>query len=75
MTTVSNRAGASVYRFGDYDLDRRTLELRKAGLKIKLAPQPARVLAAGEPARQLVSRDESAARCGARERSSISSAI
>jgi len=33
-----------VYRFGDYELDRRTLELRKAGQKIKLAPQPARVL-------------------------------
>ena len=48
-----------MYRFGDYELDRRTLELRKAGQKIKLAPQPARVLAllASRPG-GLVARDE-----------------
>jgi len=48
-----------VYRFGDYELDRRTLELRKAGQKIKLAPQPARVLRllVSRPG-ELVSRDE-----------------
>ena len=59
MTTASNGAGASAYRFGDYDLDRRTVELRKAGVKIKLAPQPARVLRllASRPG-ELVSRDE-----------------
>jgi TolB-like protein/tetratricopeptide (TPR) repeat protein len=48
-----------VYRFGDYELDRRTLELWKAGQKIKLAPQPARVLRllVSRPG-ELVSRDE-----------------
>ena len=48
-----------MYRFGDYELDRRTLELRKAGQKIKLAPQPARVLRllVSRPG-ELVSRDE-----------------
>ena len=48
-----------MYRFGNYELDRRTLELRKAGQKIKLAPQPARVLKllVSRPG-ELVSRDE-----------------
>ncbi len=52
-------AGDSVCRFGDYELDRRTLELRKSGQKIKLAPQPARVLGllASRPG-ELVARDE-----------------
>ncbi len=46
-------------RFGDFELDRRTLELRKAGQKIRLAPQPARVLVmlANRPG-ELVTRDE-----------------
>ena len=59
MSTVSSGAAASVCRFGDYELDRRTLELRKSGRKIKLAPQPARVLAllASRPG-ELVARDE-----------------
>jgi TolB-like protein len=55
----SSGAGASVCRFADYELDRRTLELRKSGRKIKLAPQPARVLGllASRPG-ELVLRDE-----------------
>lgn len=50
---------ASVCRFGDYELDGRTLELRKSGQRIKLAPQPARMLGllASRPG-ELVSRDE-----------------
>ena len=44
MTTRLNAVGTFAYRFGEYELDRRTLELRKSGQKIKLAPQPARVL-------------------------------
>ena len=57
--TASSGAGGSVCRFGEYELDRRTLELRKSGQKIKLAPQPARVLGllASRPG-DLVSRDE-----------------
>ncbi len=59
MTTESSGTRVSIYRFGDYELDQRTLEVRKAGRKLKLAPQPARVLGllvsrAGE----LVARDE-----------------
>ena len=59
MTTASSGSGASVCRFGDFELNRRTLELRKAGQKIKLAPQPARVLVllANRPG-ELVTRDE-----------------
>jgi TolB-like protein/Flp pilus assembly protein TadD len=59
MTTVSNGLGPSVYRFGDYELDRRTLELRRSGEKLKLAPQPAAVLRllVSRPG-ELVSRDE-----------------
>ncbi len=58
MNTISSGVGVSVFRFGDYELDRRTLELRKSGQKIKLAPQPARVLGllASRPGK-LVSRD------------------
>jgi DNA-binding winged helix-turn-helix (wHTH) protein len=58
MTTVSGGA-VFVCRFDDFELDRRTLELRKSGQKVKLAPQPARVLAllAARPG-ELVSRDE-----------------
>ncbi len=59
MTKVSSGAGASVYSFADYELDRRTLELRKAGRKLKLAPQPARVLGLlASRAGELVARDE-----------------
>lgn len=36
--------GDSVCRFGKYELDRTTLELRKSGRRLKLAPQPARLL-------------------------------
>jgi TolB-like protein/Tfp pilus assembly protein PilF len=59
MTTVAGQSGAFVCRFGDYELDRRTLELRRAGRKVKLAPQPARVLGllASQPG-ELVTRDE-----------------
>jgi DNA-binding winged helix-turn-helix (wHTH) protein len=46
-------------RFGDYELNRRTLELRKFGRKIKLAPAPVRVLALlASRAGELVARDE-----------------
>jgi TolB-like protein/tetratricopeptide (TPR) repeat protein len=45
LTTISSGVNASVCRFEDFELDCRTLELRKAGVKVKLAPQPARVLA------------------------------
>ena len=59
MTKPSLGRGASVCRFGDFELDRMTLELRKAGQKIRLAPQPARVLVllANRPG-ELVTRDE-----------------
>lgn len=58
MNTESSGAG-SICRFEGFELDRQTLELRKAGAKIKLAPQPARVLAllASRPG-ELVTRDE-----------------
>jgi TolB-like protein/DNA-binding winged helix-turn-helix (wHTH) protein len=35
----------SLVRFGDYELDLRTTELRKAGIPVRLQNQPARVLA------------------------------
>jgi TolB-like protein/Flp pilus assembly protein TadD len=59
MNAIWNGMGVSVCRFGDYELDRRTLELRKSGQKIKLAPQPARVLGllVSRPG-ELVTRDE-----------------
>ena len=60
MTAASATSrGVSVCRFGDFELDLRTLELQKAGQKLKLAPQPARVLAflASRPG-DLVSREE-----------------
>jgi hypothetical protein len=41
MTTVSRGAGVPVRRFGDFELDRRTLELRKSGQKLKLADRHA----------------------------------
>ncbi len=44
MTTAPG-GGVSICRFGDYELDRSTLELRRAGRKIRLAPLPARALA------------------------------
>jgi len=57
--TIPGRRADPVCRFGNYELDRRTLELSKSGEKIKLAPQPARMLAllASRPG-ELVSRDE-----------------
>ncbi|MGE5359563.1 MAG: winged helix-turn-helix domain-containing protein [Bacteroidales bacterium] len=57
--TPAPALGASAYRFGDFELDRRTLELRKSGQKVKLQPQPARVLRllVSRPG-ELVSRDE-----------------
>ena len=59
MTVVASGVDTFVCRFGDYELDRRTLELREAGRKIKLAPQPARVLALlASRAGELVTRDE-----------------
>jgi TolB-like protein/tetratricopeptide (TPR) repeat protein len=59
LNSLAGGAGAGVRRFGDYELDGRTLELRKAGRRIKLAPQPARVLGllASRPG-ELVTRDE-----------------
>lgn len=44
MTTAAG-GGASTCVFGDYELDRATLELRRSGMKIRLAPLPARALA------------------------------
>lgn len=43
--TTANVRGVSACRFGDYELDRTTLELRRSGRKVGLAPQPARALA------------------------------
>lgn len=59
MTPASSGFRASVFRFGDFELDGRTLELKKSGQKVKLAPQPARVLGllASRPG-ELVTRDE-----------------
>ena len=59
MSAVRSPRAVPVYRFGDYELDRRTLELSKSGAAVKLAPQPARMLAllASRPG-ELVSRDE-----------------
>ena len=54
----SSGAGASVCRFADYELYWRTLELRKSGRKIKLAPQPARVRAAARLTGMSVSVDQ-----------------
>ena len=50
---------ADICRFGEYELDLTTLELRRQGRKLKLAPQPARVLALlASRAGDLVTRDE-----------------
>ena len=53
---VSNRA---ILRFGPFELDVETGELRRDGIRVKLQPQPARVLAllAARPG-ELVTRDE-----------------
>ncbi len=59
MTTLSKGFGATVYRFGDFELDRRTLELRKSGQRVRLTPQPARLLALlASRAGELVAREE-----------------
>lgn len=59
MTRVSSGFRAAVYRFADYELDQRTLELWKSGQKVKLAPQPARLLRLlASRAGELVARDE-----------------
>jgi TolB-like protein/Flp pilus assembly protein TadD len=52
-------AGSFLYRFASYELDSHSLELHKCGMRLNLAPQPARLLVllvrhAGE----LVSREE-----------------
>lgn len=53
----------AVVRFGPYELDLRTHELRKHGLAVQLRPQSARVLAALlEAPGELVTRDELKAR-------------
>ena len=59
MNMVPGRPADAVCRFGNFELDTRTLELSKSGERIKLAPQPARMLAllASRPG-ELVSRDE-----------------
>ncbi len=44
MTPNSESSTALVFRFADYELNPSTSELRKAGRRIKLAPQPSRVL-------------------------------
>src|ERR1051325_6696147 len=50
---------AKVVRFGVFQLDLKTHELHKAGLKVKLQEQPFRVLAVlVERAGQVVSREE-----------------
>jgi len=50
---------SDILRFGVFELDRRRAELRKAGLAVKLAPQPFKVLEllAGRPG-ELISRDD-----------------
>jgi len=57
---MAQEAGtASLLRFGVFELDLRTGELRKSGKRVRLAPQPFRLLAllAGRPG-QLVTREE-----------------
>jgi len=75
MNTLPSGFGAAVYRFGDYELDRRTLELRKSGEKVRLALQPTRLLALlASRAGELVARDELRRELWAKRRSSTSSA-
>jgi len=59
VTTEPNPGGGPVCQFGAYEFDGSSLELRKSGRKIKLAPQPARVLGllVSQPG-EFVSRDE-----------------
>ncbi|MGB2617209.1 MAG: winged helix-turn-helix domain-containing protein, partial [Candidatus Acidiferrales bacterium] len=48
-----------VFRFGQFELDAASGELRKAGVSLKLHPQPFRVLLLlAERPKQIVSRDE-----------------
>src|SRR5271157_2382928 len=59
MSKGLSSAAGSVCQFDSYELDRASLELRKAGRKLKLAPQPARVLGLlASRAGELVTRDE-----------------
>ncbi len=54
-----NEARASLYRFGNFELNTENGELRKAGVLVKLPPQPLGVLALlVENAGELVSRDQ-----------------
>src|SRR6516225_6156853 len=60
VTIVSaGLSGVSLLRFGAFELDLRTGELRKAGSLISLPPQPFRILALlASHAGQLVTREE-----------------
>ena len=40
----SNNAAAQLFRFDTFEFDRRALELRRGGVKIKLEGQPLRIL-------------------------------
>jgi TolB-like protein/DNA-binding winged helix-turn-helix (wHTH) protein/Tfp pilus assembly protein PilF len=55
----THEAAASLFRFGDFELDLKNNELRRSGVLIKLAPQPMTALALlAENAGGLVSREE-----------------
>ena len=55
----SDNSIARIYRFADLEFDPRTLELRKAGGKVRLEGQPLRVLALlVQHAGDLVTREE-----------------
>lgn len=41
---MQNRTGVSKFRFGDYELDVNSGELRRGGSPVRLQPQPARLL-------------------------------
>jgi TolB-like protein/tetratricopeptide (TPR) repeat protein len=56
---ASPNGGAALVRFGPFEFDTRTSELRKSGRAVRLAPQPARLLGALlERAGEMVTREE-----------------
>jgi DNA-binding winged helix-turn-helix (wHTH) protein len=59
MSKDLSSAAGCVCHFGNYELDSISLELRKSGRKLKLAPQPAKVLGLlAARAGELVTREE-----------------
>src|SRR5947209_15462825 len=44
LVADSNNAAAQLFRFDTFEFDRRALELRRGGVKIKLEGQPLRIL-------------------------------